>query len=77
MGKGDAELLDIKLENDRYVGKTIGDVSPDDNFLIVAVYENDNLMIPKPEMILKKGMKISILVKTKYAQKIVKMFTNS
>jgi trk system potassium uptake protein len=76
MGKGDAELLDIKLENDRYVGKTIGDVSPDDNFLIVAIYENDNLMIPKPNMILKKGMKISILVKTKYAQKIVKMFTN-
>jgi trk system potassium uptake protein TrkA len=77
MGKGDAELLDIKLENDKYVGKKIGDVSPDDNFLIVAVYENDNLLIPKPEIILKKGMKISILVKTKYAQKVVKMFTNT
>ena len=77
MGKGDAELLDIKLENDKYVGKKIGDVSPDDNFLIVAVYENDNLLIPKPEIILKKGMKISILVKTKYAQKVVKMFTTT
>jgi trk system potassium uptake protein TrkA len=77
MGKGDAELLDIKLENEKYVGKTIGDVSPDDNFLIVAVYKNDNLLIPKPEMVLKKGMKISILVKTKYAQKVVKMFTNT
>ncbi len=77
MGKGDAELLDIKLENDNYVGKKIGDVSPDDNFLIVAVYENDNLLIPKPEIILKKGMKISILVKTKYAQKVVKMFTTT
>jgi trk system potassium uptake protein TrkA len=77
MGKGDAELLDIKLENDKYVGKKIGDVSPDDNFLIVAVYENDNLLIPKPEIILKKGMKISILVKTKHAQKVVKMFTNT
>ncbi|MGB7969821.1 MAG: TrkA family potassium uptake protein [Methanobacterium sp.] len=77
MGKGDAELLDLKLENEKYVGKTIGDVSPDDNFLIVAVYENDNLQIPKPEMIFKRGMKISILVKTKYAQKVVKMFTNT
>ena len=77
MGKGDAELLDIKLENEKYVGKTIGDVSPDDNFLIVAVYENENLLIPKPEMVLKKSMKISILVKTKYAQKVVKMFTNT
>ena len=77
MGKGDAELLDIKLENKKYVGKTIGDVSPDDNFLIVAVYENDNLLIPKPEMVFEMGMKISILVKTEYAQKVVKMFTNT
>ncbi len=75
MGKGDAELLDIKLENEKSIGKTIGDVSPDDNFLIVAVYENDNLIIPKPEMVLKKGMKISILVKTKYAKKVMNMFT--
>ncbi len=76
MGKGDAELLDIKLENEKSIGKKIGDVSPDDNFLIVAVYENGNLIIPKPEMVLKKDMKISILVKTKYAQKVMNRFTN-
>jgi trk system potassium uptake protein len=75
MGKGDAELLDLKVENEKSIGKSIGEISPDDNFLVVAVYENGNLLIPKPDMILNKGMKISILVKTKYAQKIVKMFT--
>jgi trk system potassium uptake protein len=75
MGKGDAELLDIKLENEKSIGKTIGEVSPDDNFIIVAVYENNNLVIPKPEMVLKKDMKISILVKTKYAQKVMNKFT--
>ena len=74
MGKGDAELLDIKLENEKSIGKTIGDISPDDNFLIVAVYENGNLIIPKPEMVLKKDMKISILVKTNIDQKIMKRF---
>ncbi len=75
MGKGDAELLDLKVENQKSIGKKIGDVSPDDNFLIVALYENGNLLIPKPDMVLKKGMKISVLVKTEYSQKIVKMFT--
>jgi trk system potassium uptake protein TrkA len=75
IGKGDAELLDIKLENEKTIGKTVGDISPNDNFIIVALYENDNLLIPKPEMILKKGMKISILVKTKYTQKIMNKFT--
>jgi len=75
IGKGDAELLDIKLENEKTIGKTVGDISPNDNFIIVALYENDNLLIPKPEMVLKEGMKISILVKTKYAQKIMNRFT--
>jgi len=75
MGKGDAELLDIKVENEKVIGKAIGDISPDDNYLIVAIYENGNLVIPKPEMVLKKDMKISILVKTKFAQKVMNKFT--
>lgn len=75
MGKGDAELLDINIENEKSIGKRIGDISPDDNFLIVAVYENGNLIIPKPDMILERGMKISILVKTEYAQKVMNRFT--
>ncbi|MGZ4857880.1 MAG: potassium channel family protein [Methanobacteriaceae archaeon] len=75
LGKGDAELLDIKLDNEKAIGKKIGDISPTENFIIVALYENGNIIIPKPEMILKKGIKISILVKTKYAKEIMKRFT--
>ncbi|AIS32829.1 MULTISPECIES: TrkA family potassium uptake protein [Methanobacterium] len=75
MGKGDAELLDFNLENEKVVGKKIGDISPTDDFIIVAVYENGDITIPKPEIVLKKGMKVSILVKTKAARAVMKRFT--
>jgi len=38
MGKGDAELLDIKVENEKST-ETIGDISPDDNFFNRCCYE--------------------------------------
>ena len=75
LGKGDAELLDITLENKSVIGKRVGDISPNENYIIVAVYDNGNINIPKPEMVLTKGMKVSILVKTKFAKDIMKRFT--
>ncbi len=75
MGRGDAELLDFKLENKKVIGKKIGDISPTEDFIIVAVYENGDITIPKPEIILKEGMKVSILVKTKAAREVMKQFT--
>lgn len=75
MGKGDAELLDFKLENEKVIGKKISDVSPTDDFIIVAVYENGDIIIPKPDIVLKQGMKVSILVKTDAARDLMKKFT--
>lgn len=75
LGKGDAELLDFKLESGDYVGKKIGDISPSDDFTIVAVYENGDIIFPKPDYVLKEGVKISIIVKTKYAKDVLKKFT--
>lgn len=75
LGRGDAELLDITLENDQVVGKKISEISPHDSFIIVAIYENGNITIPKPDMVLKKGVKVSILVKTKFAKEVMKRFT--
>ena len=74
LGQGDAELLDLTLENDKVTGKKIGDVSPTDNFIIVAIYEND-IIIPKPDTVLNKGNKVSILVKSKFAKEVMKKFT--
>lgn len=72
---GETELIDVIIEKGKYVNKKIGDVIPNDNFNIIAIYENSNLTMPKPKMILKPGMKISILVKTEYAEEILKYFT--
>ena len=75
LGQGDAELLDLTLENDKVIGKKVGDVSPTDNFIIVAIYENGDIIIPKPNMVLNKGNKVSILVKSKFAKEVMKKFT--
>ncbi len=75
IGKGEAELLDFTLEESEFIGKTIGDVSPTKNYVIVALHSNGDILIPKQDMVLKPGMKISILVKTKFAQDVLKRFT--
>jgi trk system potassium uptake protein TrkA len=75
LGKGDAELLDFTVDHEDTVGKRIGDLSPTDDFIIVAVYENGDIVIPSPDMVLEEGMKVSILVKTKFAQEVMKRFT--
>lgn len=75
LGKGDAELLDFTVDHEKTIGKRVGDLSPTNDFIIVALYENNNIVIPKPDMVLKEGMKVSILVKTKFAQDVLKRFT--
>ena len=75
IGKGDAELLDFTLEESEFIGKKIRDVSPNKNYVIVALYSNGDIIIPEPDMVLKQGVKISILVKTKFSKDVLKRFT--
>jgi trk system potassium uptake protein TrkA len=75
IGKGDAEILDITVKNKKVIGKMIGDISPTDDYIIVAVYKNGEITIPREDMVLNDGDKISILVKTKAVRSIVNMCT--
>ncbi|MEN4005903.1 MAG: TrkA C-terminal domain-containing protein [Methanobacterium sp.] len=43
--------------------------------MIVAIYKNGEITIPREDMVLKEDDKISILVKTKAVKDIVKMCT--
>jgi trk system potassium uptake protein len=75
VGKGNAELLEIQVENKNVIGKRIKDVSPTDDFIIAALYQNGEITIPKKDTVLNKGDRISVLVKIKAVKKTTKLFT--
>jgi trk system potassium uptake protein TrkA len=75
IGKGNAELLELSVNNSKIFGKKIGDLSPTNDYIIAAVHKNGEIKIPKDGMMLKKGNRISILVKTPAIKAVTKKFT--
>lgn len=73
-GKGDAELIDVTIKNREIIGKTVGEVSPTNDYIIGAIY-NGGIVIPQDDIILEEDTKISILVKTKQVKKVTEIFT--
>lgn len=73
-GQGDAEILDMIITNKKVIGKLISEVSPAEDYIIIATYENGKLNIPQQNDILTKGEKISILVKRNALKKTEKKF---
>lgn len=76
LGKGNAELLDIPVENPKVIGRTIGELSPHEDYIICAIYRHgdEDITIPQQDMVLEKGFKILILIKTEAIKRVVKMF---
>ncbi len=76
LGKGDAEILDMTLTNDKIVGKRFKEVSPTKDFIIIATYQNGKLVIPQPDNIISRGEKVTLLIKSgkfdKVSKKLVK-----
>jgi len=75
IGKGNAELLELSVNNTKIFGKKIGELSPTDDYIIAAIHKNGEIKIPKDGMMLKNGDRISILVKTSAIKAITKKFT--
>ena len=63
LGEGDAEIIGMTITNDKVVGKRFKDVSPAEDFIIIAAYENGKLTIPQADDVIRPGEKVSILVK--------------
>ncbi len=75
IGKGNAELLELSVDNSKIFGKKIGEISPTDDYIIAAIHKNGEIKIPKDGMMLKKGDRISILAKTHAIKAVTKKFT--
>ncbi|KZX10784.1 potassium channel family protein [Methanobrevibacter filiformis] len=74
-GKGDGEIMDMVISNDKLNGKRISDVSPTDDYIVIAIYHGGKLKIPRSNTILNQGNKISILIKRGSFKKAAKIFT--
>ncbi|AEG19212.1 potassium channel family protein [Methanobacterium paludis] len=75
IGKGNAEILDIRVTNDKAVNKKVGELSPTDNYIIAAIYKNGEINIPKEDMVLTLGDRIFVLVKNPAVKATTKLFT--
>jgi trk system potassium uptake protein len=75
IGRGNAELVELTVDNNKMFGKKIGEISPTNEYLIAAIHKNGDIKIPKDGMMLKNGDRISILVKTHAIKSVTKKFT--
>ena len=72
LGEGDAEILDMTITNDKIIGKRFKDISPTKEYIIIATYQNGNLIIPQPDNTISRGEKVSVLVKRGNFKKVSK-----
>ena len=74
-GAGNAEILDMTIQNPKVFGKKISEFSPTKDYIIISKNkDNHELEIPQPDDILNDGDKISILVKRNAFEKAEKKF---
>lgn len=72
LGKGDAEIVDMTITNDKIIGKRFDDISPTKDFIIISTYHNGQLVIPQPENTISRGEKVSVLIKRGKYEKVSK-----
>lgn len=76
LGRGTTELLDIKIENKKLFGKRVLDYSPTENYMVCAVYEDNELIIPQEDTLFYKDQRISVLTKSDYVDEVTNFFVS-
>ena len=74
ISRGAAEIMQLEVkEKSKIAGKKIKNVAHPDGSSIIALYEDDNLIIPNPNSVIKAGNKILVLAKRDVADKVRKI----
>jgi len=76
-GKGDCELIDVTVKSKKVIGKSIGQISPKKDFIIVMCEKNNEELIANNDIILEKDDIVTVLVKRKAIKKTRKYFTKN
>jgi len=75
ISRGAAEIMEIEVtEQSKLAGKKINEIEHPSGSAIVALYEDDNLIIPGADDIIKVGSKVLILAKRDIANNVRKAF---
>ncbi|ENN95634.1 TRK system potassium uptake protein TrkA [Methanocaldococcus villosus KIN24-T80] len=75
IGRGEAEIIELIIPEDSEVAnKKIKELKKPEDYLIIAVYEGNNLKIPSGETVLKPGDRVLVLVKKDKSEIIRRMF---
>lgn len=73
LGEGDAEIWDMTITNNKFVGKPFKEITPDKDYIIISTNDSDGkLEIPQPDTIITKGEKVTVLVKRGHKEKVSK-----
>ena len=75
ISRGAAEIMEIEVgEKSKLAGKKVGSIEHPSGSAIVAIYEDENLIIPSPDDVIRVGSKVLILAKREIANKVRKLF---
>lgn len=70
---GKADLLELYVSNNNLIGKTVGELSPIDDYFICDIHDEDNgnISIATSDTVLKENCRISLLVKSESISKVL------
>ena len=73
ISRGQAEIMELEITaKSKIAGKKVKEIEHPQGSAIIAVYENDNLIIPDKDTKLRVGSKILILAKREIAEEVRK-----